>query len=213
MGAGLGLVVAFCLPFIVPTWCRWCRVQGLPVSCGVCPDPFSLPFVPLSLLLSCNSPQICPISHFKGVLAGFPLLDVCLYCSGALRGLRGFCVREWLGGFGACGVFAPYFSSSLPSFYPFFIFFVLLLSLCSCCPLLVLLPALFVLVFLFSFSLSVRVVVGLICKIATRAVRLYICYTVFRCDFATIAKIHKIRDVCKLSYSVKSESLCLAPEL
>ena len=56
-------------------------------------------------------------------------------------------------------------------------------------------------------------VVGLICKITTRAVRLYICDTVFLCEFATIAKIHKIRDVYELSYSVKSELLCFAPEL
>ena len=34
------------------------------------------------------------ISRFKGVFRGFPLLDVGLYCSGALRGLCGF-VRVW----------------------------------------------------------------------------------------------------------------------
>ena len=60
---------------------------------------------------------ICLYSHFKGVFRGFPLLDVGLYCSGALRGLWGFCVREWLGGLKACGVFAF-----------LFILFVLLLS-------------------------------------------------------------------------------------
>ena len=32
-----------------------------------------------------------------------------LYCLGALHGLWGFCVREWLGGFGACCVFALLF--------------------------------------------------------------------------------------------------------
>ena len=32
-----------------------------------------------------------------------------LCCSGALRGLWGFCVREWLGGLKACGVFASVF--------------------------------------------------------------------------------------------------------
>ena len=52
------------------------------------------PFVSLLLLLSCNACEICPISRFKGVLAGF--YGVCggLYCFGALRGLWGFCVRE-----------------------------------------------------------------------------------------------------------------------
>ena len=30
----------------------------------------------------------------RAFLARFPLLDVCLYCSRALRGLWGFCVRE-----------------------------------------------------------------------------------------------------------------------
>ena len=52
-------------------WCRWCRVQGLPVSCGVCSVPLSLPFVPLLLLLSCNTCKICLISRFKGGLARF----------------------------------------------------------------------------------------------------------------------------------------------
>ena len=38
------------------------------------------------------------IRVFRGVFSGFPLLDVGLYCLRALRGLCGFCVREWLGG-------------------------------------------------------------------------------------------------------------------
>ena len=59
-------------------------------------------FVLLSALLhflSCNSPQMCPISHFKGVFSGFLLLDVGLYWLRALRGLWGFYVREMFGGF------------------------------------------------------------------------------------------------------------------
>ena len=52
----------------------------------------------LSLCSWCVSLEICLYSRFKGVFSGFPLLDVGLYCSGALRGLWGFCVREWLGG-------------------------------------------------------------------------------------------------------------------
>ena len=63
----------------------------------------------LSLCLWFVAFEICLYSRFKGVFGGFPLLDVCLYCSRALRGLCGFCVREWLGGFMACGVFAPVF--------------------------------------------------------------------------------------------------------
>lgn len=56
-------------------------------------------------------------------------------------------------------------------------------------------------------------VVCLICKITPRAVRLYICNTVFRCDFTAVAKIHKIEDICELSDFVKSELLCFASEL
>ena len=53
-----------------------------------------------------------------------------LYCLRALRGLWGFCVREWLGGFGACGVFCLSFLllSSCP-----------LVRLSSCSPALLLL--------------------------------------------------------------------------
>ena len=87
------------------TGCRWCRVQGLTVSCGVCSVPLSLPFVPLLLLLSCNTCKICLISRFKGVFRGFWGADVYSYGLRALRGLWGFCVREWLGGYIACGDF------------------------------------------------------------------------------------------------------------
>lgn len=41
------------------------------------------------------------------------MFGVGLYCFGALRGLWGFCVREWLGGLEACGVFALRFASLL----------------------------------------------------------------------------------------------------
>ena len=76
------------------------------------------------------------ISRFKGVFGGFCGVCVGLYCSGTLRGLWGFCVREWLGGFGACGVFAFLFIS-LPAFCPS------PCLLCSGCLLLVLLSCLF----------------------------------------------------------------------
>ena len=49
----------------------------------------------------------------------------------ALRGLCGFCVREWLGGFGACGVFALVFFFFALIFHSF----ALLLSSCfASCP-------------------------------------------------------------------------------
>ena len=97
----------------------------------------------LSLCSRCVACKYGSISRFKGVFRGFPLLDVGLYCFDALRGLWGFCVREWLGGFGACGVFAPVFIllpiSFCLSFYLFAPAFVLLsLCFCICSPLLVL---------------------------------------------------------------------------
>ena len=70
------------------------------------PEVGSGPLVVCSLLLSALLLCLCmialeygSISRFKGVFRGFPLLDVGLYCFDALRGLWGFCVREWLGGF------------------------------------------------------------------------------------------------------------------
>ena len=59
-----------------------------------------------------------------------------LCCSGALRGLWGFCTRVELGGLKACGVFASVFlvlSSSLPMFILFSFcvsFFALVVFLC-----------------------------------------------------------------------------------
>lgn len=81
---------------------------------------FRLPFVCVPSLSPCLLSLFCFclwwvackyafISHFKGVFSGFWGADVYLYGLGALRGLWGFCVREWLGGFGACGVFALLF--------------------------------------------------------------------------------------------------------
>ena len=70
-----------------------------------------------------------------------------LYCLGASRGLWGFCVREWLGGFRACGVFAFLFLLlSLCS-----LFFYALCQLCFGCPRLVLFLAFALFVCLWSF--------------------------------------------------------------
>ena len=63
----------------------------------------------ISLCAWCISLKYGSISRFKGVFSGFWGFRVGLYCLGALRGLWGFCVREWLGGLKACGVFALVF--------------------------------------------------------------------------------------------------------
>ena len=71
----------------------------------------------LSAFLLCSRCVACKygsISHFKGIFSGFYGVRVGLCCLGALRGSCGFCVREWLGGYMTCGVFAS------------------ILSLCSC---------------------------------------------------------------------------------
>ena len=81
-------------------------MQGLQVSCGVCSVPLSCLLSSLLLSPSCNSPILCLISQFKAVFSGVWGVDVYLYGLRALRGLWGFCVREWLGGLKACGVFA-----------------------------------------------------------------------------------------------------------
>ena len=83
-------------------------VRSCSLSLGVF-RPFALP-----LSLSCFACRVaCEygfISHFKGVFSGFWGVCVGLCGFGALRGLWGFCVRERLGGFMSCGVFAPIFS-------------------------------------------------------------------------------------------------------
>ena len=96
------------------SWWRWwcppiaggagCRASG-----GLSWCVFPLPLSAFLLCPRCVGFEICLYSRSKGVFRGFPLLDVGLYCSGALRGLWGFCVREWLGGLKACGVFASVF--------------------------------------------------------------------------------------------------------
>ena len=100
----------------------------------------SLLLVAFSLCSRCVACKYGSISHSKGVFRGFPLLDVCLYCSGALRGLWGFCTRVELGGLKACGVFAFLFILFafrfilLPCFWGFAIVapWLVLLSCLSC---------------------------------------------------------------------------------
>ena len=75
----------------------------------------------LSLCLWCIMLEICLVSRFKGVFSAVCGADVYLYGLRSLRGLCGFCVREWLGGLEACGVFAFLFAFSplVLSFSPF----------------------------------------------------------------------------------------------
>ena len=105
----------------------------------MCSLPFSLPFVRFAaLLLSCCL-QIWLYLAFNGFLTGFYGCRVGLYYLRALRGLWGFCVREWLGGFGACCVFCLLFSlfvllSCSPAWLPAlpaFLLFVLISWLCG----------------------------------------------------------------------------------
>ena len=118
-------------PLLGRWWCPLgaggAGLEGLRLSLGVCSVPLSLPLVPLLRFLSCNSPILCPISHFKGVFSVVWGYYVGLYWLRALRRLWGFCVREWLGGFGACCVFCL-------SFCQIVLQIVLLLVLFCSCP-------------------------------------------------------------------------------
>ena len=141
---------------VVSTGCRWSGSLGV-----------ILPFVACSLISSafllCSRCVACKygsISRFKGVFSGFWAFCVGLCCLRALCGLCGFCVREWLGGLKACGVFSSFYPFICLSFCLFalvFIIFALVLSLCIsswlclCCPRLVRFCCF---VFVSSFSLS-----------------------------------------------------------
>ena len=148
---------AFVVCFIVSTWCRWCAPAP---SLWVCSVPFSLPLPSFLLCLWCIAFEYGFISRFKGVLEGFGAfwgVRGCLCCLGALRGLWGFCVRERLGGFMSCGVFAFLFVLFAPAFisFPAFLACPLVLCLSSC------LPCLFlchcgVCVFFFPFGLYAK---------------------------------------------------------
>ena len=128
-GAGL-------LPDALPSWC-------VPAFCPLC-----------CICFPALVPKYALFRVLRAFLAWFWCVCVGLYCLGALRGLCGFCAREWLGGLKACGVFASVFS-----FCPLlFFFFAYLQGLCFVILFLSSLPALFVLVslwvFVFSFSLT-----------------------------------------------------------
>ena len=133
----------------------------------------SSPFVPCSLLWSCaplflSALSLFPwciackyafISRFKGVFSVVYSARVGLFVLGALRGLCGFCVREWLGGLEARCVFAFVFPIFCLSFclFPCFLSFVLRWSGCLSFPLVcpLVLSFLSCFGFVFSFSLAV----------------------------------------------------------
>ena len=87
----------------------------------------------LLLCLWCITLKYGSIWLFKGVFSGFCGADVYLCGLRFLRGLCGFCVRERLGGFGACGVFASILSVFLLLCLCFVLFLVLLLLLSFAC--------------------------------------------------------------------------------
>ena len=92
----------------MPALVLWCRVPSLLSA--------------LLLCVWCVACKYASISRFKGVFSAFWGACVGLCGFGALRGLCGFCARVELGGFGACGVFAPIlsvFHLLLSSFLPF----------------------------------------------------------------------------------------------
>ena len=133
-----------------------------------CQNAGSGPLVVCSLLLSsfslclwCVACKYGSISHFKGVFSGFPLLDVGLYCFDALRGLWGFCVREWLGGLKACGVFASIFPLLCLPFHLFTCLLSFILSALLWLSFFVLLHCLsFPALFVVSFSLRLLFEIG-----------------------------------------------------
>ena len=67
----------------------------------------------------------------RAFLAGFGVVCVGLFVLRALRGLWGFCAREWLGGLETCGVFASIFQLLCPSFCLFVLRFISLPCLLS----------------------------------------------------------------------------------
>lgn len=127
-GAGCGQVVC-CLPALIARLLLVPGAGGRGCSCYFADvskngqNPLLLPAFPLCP--RCVAYRYALISHFKGVFSGFWGWYMGLYCLRALRGLCGFCVRERLGGFVACGVFALRFVSlpsvflSLPCFWGF----------------------------------------------------------------------------------------------
>lgn len=132
---------SFAVAVVVSTECRWCRLQDLqdlPEVALVLWSCVPRPFLPFLLCLWCIACKYAFIWRFKGVFSGFYGADVYLCGLRSLRGLRGFCARVRLGGFGACCVFAFVFlllSLCLLSFYALCLSSGALPLLSSACPL------------------------------------------------------------------------------
>ena len=150
-----------CLPFGVSTGCKWsgnsCYFADVskigPDTAGR--SAFCPPFLLFPWCIACKYGSI---SRFKGVFSAVWGFRVGLCCLGGLRGLWGFCVREWLGGLEACCVFASIYSF-ICLYLPFFLSLYLHLVLLSFVGLVAFRFSLFVLwfslwVFVFSFSLT-----------------------------------------------------------
>ena len=123
-----------CLPDVwrVHWWqVAGCRGFRCPAVCVPSLSPCLLSF--LSLCLWWVACKYGSISHFKGVFSVVCGACVGLFVLGVLRGLCGFCVREWLGGLKARCVFASVFILLCSCFYLVSSFLGL-----SSCPLLVL---------------------------------------------------------------------------
>lgn len=138
--SGAGCEGVGCLPFACP-WCRCVGFRGCSLLLWRVPCLW-VAFLLYACRVACKYGSI---PRFKGAFSGFWGADVYLYGLRSLRGLWGFCAREWLGGFMACGVFAFHFVFS-PCFLSFYLFagfpsFFLCLSsclvlsflLCLCC--------------------------------------------------------------------------------
>ena len=119
----------------------------------------------LSLCSRCVACKYGSISRFKGVFSEVWGCCVGLCCLGALRGLWGFCVREWLGGFRACGVFAFHLSVFPLLCLPFHLF-TCFLSFC---------PALLWL----SFVALCGCVVGVAFSLSDKTKKERICFALF----------------------------------
>ena len=95
---------------VVVSTCAGLQDSG-PEECRLWSSGGVLPAFLYSLLLCsrCVACKYGSISLFKGVFSVVWGCCVGLFVLRALRGLWGFCVREWLGGLKACSVFASVF--------------------------------------------------------------------------------------------------------
>lgn len=129
MGAGCG---SACLPFGVSagsglsgSLCYFADVSKIGQDIATCSAFYPL-FCFACGVLCLN---VALFRVFRGFLGGFmEVVGVCVVLC-ALRGLCGFCAREWLGGYMACCVFCLSFSLFVTVFVSLLLLFVLCPSL------------------------------------------------------------------------------------